>query len=90
MTVSYKSDIKLGEKYRDDQTGFEGVATVISFFQHGCERASLEIYDEVRKVIVEQSFDVPRLTHVGTGKTATTTRTGGPGDAVSRRGPVSR
>lgn len=83
---TYKSDIKLGEKYRDDQTGIEGTATAIVFFQHGCERVDIELV--VNGEIKTYSFDAPRLTHVETGKVATTTRTGGPAkeSASLRRG----
>jgi hypothetical protein len=74
----YKSDIKLGERYRDEQTGFEGVATSIYFFQHACERVNIETYDPERREVKEQVFDAPRLTHVASGQRASTTRTGGP------------
>lgn len=40
--MQYESDIVLGGKYRDRQTGFEGVAVVISFHQHSCERVVVE------------------------------------------------
>ena len=72
----YASDIKLGERYVDKQTGIEGVASAIHFYQFGCERVSLEAV--VRGKIEEYSFDAPRLTHKATGVTATTDRTGGP------------
>ena len=74
--VTYKSDIKLGERYRDEQTGIEGVATAIFFFQHACERVNLELI--VKDALVEYAFDSPRLTHIESGVQATTTRTGGP------------
>ena len=72
----YASDITLGEKYRDDQTGVEGVAAAIHFFQHGCERVTLELL--VKGELKEYTFDSPRLRHIATGRLATTTRTGGP------------
>jgi hypothetical protein len=88
--VNYKTDIKLGERYRDDQTGTEGTATAITFYQHGCERASIEVV--AREEIKEYGFDAPRLTHVSSGVRATTARTGGPARGVSdqRPGPVDR
>jgi hypothetical protein len=73
---SYKTDIKLGEKYRDKITGFEGTAVVISFFQHACERVSLRTLNKDME-IVEQSFDAPELVHVATGRQPGTSRTGG-------------
>lgn len=42
FTNSFKSDIKLGERYKDTQTGIEGTATAVSFYQYGCERVNLE------------------------------------------------
>ena len=77
----YETDIVLGEKYQDTQTGYEGVATGIHFYQHGCERATLEAFDENRKNIQELSFDAPRLKHIESGKVATTEKTGGPARA---------
>jgi hypothetical protein len=74
--ISYKTDIKLGERYLDKQTGIAGVATAISFFQHACERVTIELI--AKEELKEYSFDSPRLTHVETGATATSTRTGGP------------
>lgn len=38
----YTSDIVLGAKYRDGQTGMEGTAVVLLFHQHSCERVVLE------------------------------------------------
>jgi len=80
--TKYQSDIVLGEKYVDKQTGLEGVATAIYFFQHGCERVTIETFDTVQKQIREQTFDAPRLTHVASGRTARVTRTGGPDKSV--------
>lgn len=70
------ADITLGEKYLDKQTGIEGVAIACTFFQHGCERVTIELVVEGK--IEEYTFDAPRLTHVGTGETARATDTGGP------------
>lgn len=75
---SYRSDIKLGERYRDAQTGYEGVATAIYFFQHACERVTIETFDPNRQEVKEQTFDAPRLEHVKTGRVAATTKPGGP------------
>lgn len=75
---SYKSDIILGEKYKDEQTGFEGVATGVFFYQHACERICLETYDGVNKKVIEFTFDAPRLTSMKTGKKAQVNKTGGP------------
>jgi hypothetical protein len=82
---TYTSDIVLGDKYRDTQTMFEGVATAIYFYQYGCERVQLETYDPASKEIKSISFDAPRLLHINTGKVATVTRTGGPGNGREAR-----
>ena len=78
---TYTSDIVLGEKYVDKQTGYEGVATAMYFYQHACERVCVEAYDSKTKKVIESVFDAPRLTHVATGKKATTAKTGGPARA---------
>lgn len=73
---TYKSDIKLGEKYRDEQTKIEGVATAVYFFQYACERVTLEMV--VKEELKEYVFDAPRLVHIQSGVQATTEKTGGP------------
>jgi hypothetical protein len=75
---TYHSDIVLSERYRDSQTGYEGVATAIYFFQHACERILLERVNPIDNKIEEMSFDAPRLIHIETGKVATSVKTGGP------------
>lgn len=79
-TNGYVSDIVLGERYRDAQTGIEGTATAVHFYQYGCERVSLEAV--VAGKIEEYGFDAPRLIHVESGKRATSTKTGGPEKSV--------
>lgn len=74
----FESDIVLGERYVDQQTGVEGVATAIYFFQHACERVQLEYINKADQKFVELVFDAPRLTHVETRQTATSSRPGGP------------
>jgi len=90
MKKKYSTDIVLGEKYVDKQTGYEGVATSITFFQHACERVCLENYDTERKEVKEMIFDAPRLTSLVTGKTAEVTRTGGPGAINGQRAANAR
>lgn len=72
----YGSDVKLGEKYRDEQTGIEGISIAVTFFQHACERVTLELVVDGK--IEEYTFDAPRLTHVDSGKQAEVDKTGGP------------
>lgn len=79
-TEKYGSDIKLSERYRDPQTGIEGVATSIHFYQYACERVTLEVM--VQGKLEEYTFDAPRLERVATGERARAARTGGPGGSV--------
>lgn len=58
----YEADVELGVQYRDKQTGITGVATAITFYQHGCERVNLEAV--IDRKIEEYSFDSPRLVRV--------------------------
>jgi hypothetical protein len=88
MAQKYASDVKLGEKYRDPQTGIEGTSTSIHFYQYACERVTLEVVTPDGK-LEEYTFDSPRLENVATKKRATTTRTGGPGDGVRQRSSQS-
>lgn len=78
MKRAYESDIEIGKRYRDAQTGYEGVATSITFYQYACERVGLETYDAERREVKDEVFDSPRLTSVETGEQATTDRKGGP------------
>lgn len=87
---AFPSDIILGEKYIDKQTGYEGIATSVTFFQHACERVCIESFDTERKQVIESVFDAPRLTHVESGKVAQVTKTGGPQMPNAQRGPVAR
>lgn len=74
--VSYKSDIVLGEKYRDKNTDLEGIATAVYFFQHSCERVQLDyVHDGDLKQV---AFDALQLVHLKSGKQATSDKTGGP------------
>lgn len=86
---SFKTDIRLGEKYLDEQTGIEGIATSIHFYQHACERVSLEMVKRDGE-LVEYVFDSPRLTSVATGVKATTTKTGGPARVGESRSVAHR
>lgn len=82
---TYKSDLVLGEKYRDKTTNIEGHLIGIHFYEHACERATLR-YVDTQKRVQEISFDAPELVRVSTGVTATSARTGGPARAEGRRG----
>lgn len=86
--TKYETDIVLGDRYIDDQTSVEGVATSVHFYQFACERVNLEVVKD--GAIVDYGFDAPRLRHIDTGKVATTTRTGGPERATGSRPSLTR
>ena len=90
MKANYRTDVRLGERYRDAQTGITGTATAVTFHQHGCERVGIETVIDGK--IEEYAFDAPRLVHVETERPVTAVRVGGPAKGVShvRPGPVSR
>lgn len=86
---SFKTDIRLGEEYLDAQTGIKGIATSIHFYQHACERVTIE-YLKGDGELMELTFDSPRLTSTKTGLTAVTKKTGGPARAGETRTVASR
>lgn len=86
MTTKLRTDVVLGDRYRDPLTGFEGVATSVTFYLHACERVALETVREGK--VSYEGFDAPRLEHVDTGKQPTTTRTGGPGGREAAPTPM--
>lgn len=68
--------IKLGKKYRDEITGFEGTATARTDYLYGCVRVSLEgkgndgepqewVFDEQRLVALDGSLPEPTATSGG-------------------------
>jgi len=82
--TAFQTDIKLGDRYSDDQTGIEGVATSIHFYQHACERVTLEFLKNDGE-LQEVTFDAPRLRSLSTGILAKVTKTGGPARAGETR-----
>lgn len=86
---AYKSDLKLGERYRDKTTGLEGHLVAVHFYEHACERATLR-YVNGQQDVTEATFDAPELVAVKTGETPKTTKTGGPNRAMGARGVPSR
>lgn len=85
--MNYKSDIELGENYRDEQTGIEGIATAIYFFQHACERVCIEYVNQKDGELKELTFDSPRLVHITSGRRVQTDRPGGPARSDEGRRP---
>lgn len=75
----FASDVKLGEKYRDEQTGIEGIATSVHFYQFACERITLEFLKKDGELMTE-TFDAPRLRaiHPTDSIKLKVTKTGGP------------
>jgi hypothetical protein len=86
----YESDIQLGERYMDSQTGYDGIATGIYFFQHACERVCLERINPHSQQLETETFDSPRLVHHVSGDRAQSTRPGGPDRGSMTRPGVKR
>lgn len=67
----HDTEVEFGRRYRDDITGFEGVATGIHFYMTGCTRVSLEsVVDKKQpgKLDEIQVFDSVRLIDTETNK----------------------
>lgn len=86
---TYKSDLQLGERYKDKTTGLAGHLIAIHFYEHACERGTLR-YVNGQQDVTEATFDAPELVHVETGEVAKTERTGGPDRASGARSIPSR
>jgi len=81
----FKTDIVLGDRYRDTATGFVGTATSVYFYEHACERVCLKGMNGQGEV-VEYVFDSPEVEHAETKVVPVVAKTGGPHD----RKPVAR
>ncbi len=88
VSTVHKTDIVLGERYRDTLTGFEGPATAVTFYLHACERVSLEYIKDGE--VKYEVFDTPRLVHASTEVQMTTSKTGGPGGREAKQPTVPR
>jgi len=74
---------KLGKRYRDRVSGFEGVAVSFHDYIQGCRRVSLERLDSSGDKLVALTFDEPNLDPVDEGvrvRVPVGGRTGGPHD----------
>ena len=74
---------KLGKRYRDRVTGFEGVAVSFHDYIQGCRRVSLERLDSSGDKLVTLTFDEPNLETVDDSfrvRLPVGGRTGGPHD----------
>lgn len=87
--VAYRSDLQLGERYRDKTTNLEGHLVAVHFYEHACERATLR-YVNGQQDVTEATFDAPELVAVKTGEAAKTERSGGPNRATGARSVPSR
>ena len=86
---TYKSDLKLGERYRDKTTDLEGHLVSIHLYEHACERGTLRFLNGDGDVS-ESTFDAPELVNVKTGAAVKSLRTGGPNRASGSRSTPSR
>jgi hypothetical protein len=86
----YRSDIELGVRYRDKQTGIEGTATALHFYQFACERVTIEAVSKQSGELQEYGFDAPRLVSVeAPEEPVRQQRTGGPARHGERREDMS-
>lgn len=83
--------INLGDRARDQVTGFEGVVVARTVWLHGCVRVTLQPQKlDAGKIIEPQTFDEKQLTLVRRSVVASTpeekrpTTTGGPRPAPQR------
>ena len=87
---TYKSDLTLGDEYRDKGTGIQGKLVAVVFFEHACERGTLRYLDTNRQV-QEVAFDAPELIHVASEQPARQQATGGPDrGGATRPNPARR
>ena len=71
--------IEFGEKYRDPSSNFEGTATALYFYRHGCLRVGLRGMNKTTGEPAEFTFDAPELIKVATEEPVPVgTRRGGP------------
>lgn len=80
------ADVKLGYRYKDPVSGFQGTATAITTHLWGCRRVTLEGQDEKGEP-KGYVFDEPQLKQVGTKPTVEPAtpeerKTGGPHGAT--------
>jgi hypothetical protein len=87
--TTFHTDIVFGDRYRDEHTGMEGIATGVFFYEHGCERVNLEVLHKDGK-LESYGFDAPRLIHVESGRRPEVAKTGGPGLSTEQRGAPPR
>ena len=80
---TYRSDIVLGEQYREKSTGLVGKATALYFFEHACERVTLRYLHDGD--VKEATFHAPEVERIKTGKTPVQQRSGGPGRGEGAR-----
>lgn len=57
--------VKLGRRYRDRVTGFEGVAVSLHEYIQGCRRITLEKLSADGDKLLSLTFDEPNLEQVG-------------------------
>lgn len=84
----YRSDLILGEDYREKSTGLVGKAVALSFYEHACERVTLRYLHDGD--VKEASFDAPEVERVKTGATPVQQRSGGPTRSNGRRSEATR
>lgn len=83
-----RNNIVLGDDYKDDITGFQGVATAVTDYMFGCSRVLLEANTLEGGKPVDIWVEDMRLTHVRTRiKPESLAATGGTGPTPPARDP---
>ncbi len=86
---AYRSDLELGDRYRDKTTGLEGHLVAVHFYEHACERATLR-YLNGQLDVTEATFDAPELVRVDSGEPVRAVLAGGPERASGVRAVPER
>lgn len=78
--------VKLGKKYRDKISGFEGTATGKYEYLNGCVRYELTASKLRDGKVLAQVFDEEQLEALNGKKPKLTSKSGGPRDTPARTG----
>lgn len=88
MNETTNTTVRLGDKVRDQITGYEGIAVARTDWLHGCARITVQpdALDDTGKIRDAVTFDELQLTVIETAKAAVGDRnTGGPRPEPQRR-----
>lgn len=64
--MQYQTEIELGSTYKDEITGFTGVADSVFFYMNGCVRVNLVSRNLHENKVVDNIFDTQTLKLIDT------------------------